>query len=130
MMDTSSPIRNPENSTDFCVEFDDDETNLLNSNALKVKDQNSRLLEVYKKTQINCMKWDILFSCNNIFLVQAGANVLLDLRKQREQLNRAGMALEDTEGDLAYSNRLMNKIFRRYSLLKSINCELIYLIFF
>ena len=48
-----------------------------------------------------------------IFLVQAGANVLLDLRKQREQLNRAGLALEDTDGDLAYSNRVMNKIFRR-----------------
>lgn len=50
---------------------------------------------------------------NYKFLVQAGANVLLDLRKQREQLNRAGIALEDTDGDLAYGNRLMNKIFRR-----------------
>ena len=49
-----------------------------------------------------------------IILVQAGANVLLDLRKQREQLDRAGIALEDTDGDLAYSNRVMNKIFRRY----------------
>lgn len=55
----------------------------------------------------------ILF-CNFIVLVQAGANVLLDLRKQREQLDRAGIALEDTDGDLAYSNRVMNKIFRRY----------------
>ena len=54
----------------------------------------------------------LFFNAN--FLVQAGANVLLDLRKQREQLNRAELALEDTDGDLAYSNRVMNKIFRRY----------------
>ena len=45
--------------------------------------------------------------------MQAGANVLLDLRKQREQLNRAGIALEETDGDLAYGNRVMNKIFSR-----------------
>ena len=38
---------------DFCVEVTDDESNLLNSNATKVQDQNSRLMEVYKKTQSN-----------------------------------------------------------------------------
>jgi hypothetical protein len=41
-------------NNDFCVEVEDDESILLNSNASKVKDQNSRLLEVYKKTQSNC----------------------------------------------------------------------------
>lgn len=57
----------PENSykssgaSDFCVEIEDDESKLLNSNSnsnynpnvSKVKDQNSRLMEVYKKTQTN-----------------------------------------------------------------------------
>lgn len=50
-METSN---RPGNSNDFCIEVEDDESNLLNSNAAKVKDQNSRLLEVYKKTQSNC----------------------------------------------------------------------------
>lgn len=53
----ATPItsNNPFNThnNDFCVEVEDDESNLLNSNASKVKDQNSRLLEVYKKTQSN-----------------------------------------------------------------------------
>lgn len=110
-METESPFKTGNN--DFCVEVEDDESNLLNSNASKVKDQNSRLLEVYKKTQSNCKVIKSFFLYIKLFLVQAGANVLLDLRKQREQLNRAGMALEDTDGDLAYSNRVMNKIFRR-----------------
>lgn len=47
-----APTR-PGNTNDFCVEVEDDESNLLNFNASKVKDQNSRLLEVYKKTQSN-----------------------------------------------------------------------------
>lgn len=51
-METESPFKTGNN--DFCVEVEDDESNLLNSNASKVKDQNSRLLEVYKKTQSNC----------------------------------------------------------------------------
>lgn len=51
MMEASN---RPGNSNDFCIEVEDDESNLLNSNAAKVKDQNSRLLEVYKKTQSNC----------------------------------------------------------------------------
>mgnify|MGYP001809696935 CR=1 FL=1 len=51
-MEATSPFRTGNN--DFCVEVEDDESNLLNSNASKVKDQNSRLLEVYKKTQSNC----------------------------------------------------------------------------
>ena len=114
-MEASNPLNMPKTSNDFCIEVEDDESNLLNSNAAKVKDQNSRLLEVYKKTQSNCTRQSCQFFIfyNYKFLVQAGANVLLDLRKQREQLNRAGIALEDTDGDLAYGNRLMNKIFRR-----------------
>lgn len=59
----------PENSykssgaSDFCVEVEDDESKLLNSNnynpnVSKVKDQNSRLMEVYKKTQTNRKKHD------------------------------------------------------------------------
>lgn len=51
-METTSPFKTENN--DFCIEVEDDESNLLNSNASKVKDQNSRLLEVYKKTQSNC----------------------------------------------------------------------------
>lgn len=50
-METESPFRTENN--DFCVEVEDDESNLLNSNTAKVKDQNSRLLDVYKKTQSN-----------------------------------------------------------------------------
>lgn len=46
---------NSQNNNDFCVEVEDDEVNLLNSNTSKVKDQNNRLLEVYKKTQSNCI---------------------------------------------------------------------------
>lgn len=49
----------------------------------------------------------------HICVVQAGANVLMDLRKQREQLQRANLALDDTDHDLEHSNRLMTKIFRR-----------------
>lgn len=52
IMETASPFRTENN--DFCVEVEDDESNLLNSNTSKVKDQNSRLLDVYKKTQSNC----------------------------------------------------------------------------
>ena len=51
-METTIPFKTENN--DFCIEVEDDESNLLNSNASKVKDQNSRLLEVYKKTQSNC----------------------------------------------------------------------------
>ncbi len=41
--------------TDFCVEIEDAEgNNLLNDATVKVQDQNSRLMEVYKKTQQNC----------------------------------------------------------------------------
>lgn len=49
----------PEKS-DFCVEIEDvgadAECDLLNSAAIKVQDQNSRLMEVYKKTQQNCKR--------------------------------------------------------------------------
>ena len=55
MIETSNPSKISGNGSDFCVEVEDDESNLLNSNASKVKDQNSRLLEVYKKTQSNCI---------------------------------------------------------------------------
>lgn len=98
---------------DFCVEIDDAEgNNLLTDATAKVQDQNSRLMEVYKKTQQNCnMSQVVIFFI--IFVVQVGANVLLDLRKQREQLQRANLALDDTEQDLDQSNRIMNKIFRR-----------------
>lgn len=51
MKATSNPFQTDTN--DFCVEVEDDEANLLNTNATQVKDQNSRLLEVYKKTQSN-----------------------------------------------------------------------------
>ena len=50
---------NTQNNNDFCVEVADDESNLLNSNATKVKNQNNRLLEVYKKTQSNCKQINI-----------------------------------------------------------------------
>ena len=55
-MEASNPLNPLRNSNDFCIEVEDDESNLLNSNAAKVKDQNNRLLEVYKKTQSNCME--------------------------------------------------------------------------
>lgn len=56
-------------------------------------------------------KKDLFSNC--FCVVQVGANVLLDLKKQREQLQRANLALDDTEQDLDQSNRIMNKIFRR-----------------
>ena len=37
----------------FCIEVEDDESNLLNSNAAKVKDQNSHFRSL-QKTQSNC----------------------------------------------------------------------------
>lgn len=65
-MEATSPFRTENN--DFCVEVEDDESNLLNSNAAKVKDQNSRLLEVYKKTQSNC-KLNIKHLLCNIYII-------------------------------------------------------------
>lgn len=65
-METESPFRIEQN--DFCVEVEDDESNLLNSNASKVKDQNSRLLEVYKKTQSNCKIININYRIYFIFV--------------------------------------------------------------
>lgn len=55
-MESASPFHST-TKNDFCVEVDDDESNLLNVNASKVKDQNSRLLDVYKKTQSNCKRF-------------------------------------------------------------------------
>lgn len=52
-METTNNFHSP-NKNDFCVEVEDDESNLLNTNTSKVKDQNSRLMDVYKKTQSNC----------------------------------------------------------------------------
>lgn len=51
MVSTASSSMNP----DFCVDIDDAEgNNLLTDATAKVQDQNSRLMEVYKKTQQNC----------------------------------------------------------------------------
>lgn len=66
-METESHFKT--GNTDFCIEVEDDESNLLNSNASKVKDQNNRLLEVYKKTQSNCKV--TLITYNNIFIFSA-----------------------------------------------------------
>ena len=57
---TSENSYKSSDASDFCVEIEDDESKLLNSNynpnVSKVKDQNSRLMEVYKKTQTNRKK--------------------------------------------------------------------------
>lgn len=44
---------------------------------------------------------------------QIGANVLSDLRRQREQIQHAGRALQDTDQDLDSSNRLLRDMLRR-----------------
>lgn len=44
--------------SDFCVEIADEEADqhLLNSGVNRVQEQNNRLLEVFKKTQQNCIE--------------------------------------------------------------------------
>lgn len=39
----------------------------------------------------------------------------MDLKKQREQLLQARIALDETDGSLEHSNQVMRKIFQRYS---------------
>lgn len=44
---------------------------------------------------------------------QIGANVLSDLRRQREQLTHAARTLRDTDQDLDTSNRILREMLRR-----------------
>lgn len=44
---------------------------------------------------------------------QIGANVLIDLRRQREQIKLASRHLHDTDYDLDESNRIMRDMLRR-----------------
>jgi vesicle transport through interaction with t-SNAREs protein 1 len=46
---------------------------------------------------------------------EIGANVLGDLRRQREQIQRASRVLHETDNDLDQSNRLLKDILRMYT---------------
>jgi vesicle transport through interaction with t-SNAREs protein 1 len=44
---------------------------------------------------------------------QIGATVLSDLRRQREQIERASQALQETDQDIERSNKLLKKMINR-----------------
>jgi hypothetical protein len=56
--------------SDFCVEIEDVEANnLLNDASGKVKDQNNRLMEAYKRTQQSCKRCEmkVVHFLNSLF---------------------------------------------------------------
>lgn len=61
---------------------------------------------------------------------QAGASILTDLRKQREQLRNASRVLRETDQDLDTSNRMVREMLRRMKTNKYITMGIISLLGF
>ena len=59
---------------------------------------------------------------------QAGADVLNDLRRQREQIERANRNLQDTDQDLDRSNRILRTMLRRVAANRMISTAIVILL--
>lgn len=84
----------------------------FNHESREINSANARLLSDYEHIQRTNTRLDRTQRLA-AEAEQIGANVLSDLRRQREQIERASQTLHETDIDIDRSNRMLRKMVRK-----------------